>query len=482
MLESEKLSGSNFNDWFHQLRIVLRVEKKLNVFEQPITPTPALKSPNEELEAGNAQYDRYNEVAYLMLGSMSLELQRQFKNYSPYDMLQDLKSMNYNMPNMGKTIGELHALLIEYEKDLPKKGATPQVLAIQGGRIQKPNKKPQVAKGKGKIKGKGKSKLAYALKPKNPSPTKKEHPTKDGLIGERKLKQGAVYLYVGNGVCAHIEAIGSFELVLPNCLIIVLDNCHYVPTITRGVVSYSRLVENRFVQCFTDYGISVSKNNVLYFNAIPCNGIYDIDMLNLVPNVNSIYNVSNKRAKHNLDSTYPWHCRLAHISKKHIEKLQHDWLLKSTDDESFDQCVSCLFGKMTMKLFPHQIKRATDLHGLIHTDVCGPHRHVARQGASYFITFTDDPSRYDYVYLLKHKHKVFETFKGYEGLVKHDTPNKLQQRSVKCIFIGFPQETRGYYFYFPPENKIVVVRYDKFFEKNLISQEASGRALELEEI
>ncbi|GKE38415.1 retrotransposon protein, putative, ty1-copia subclass [Tanacetum coccineum] len=33
---------------------------------------------------------------------------------------------NYNMHNTGKTIGELHALLIEYEKCLPKKAATPQ--------------------------------------------------------------------------------------------------------------------------------------------------------------------------------------------------------------------------------------------------------------------------------------------------------------------------------------------------------------------
>ncbi|GJR43209.1 hypothetical protein Tco_1311312 [Tanacetum coccineum] len=56
---------------------------------------------------------------------------------------------NYNMHNMGKTIRELHALLIEYEKSLPKKVATPQVMAIQGGRIQKANKKSQKAKGKG---------------------------------------------------------------------------------------------------------------------------------------------------------------------------------------------------------------------------------------------------------------------------------------------------------------------------------------------
>ncbi|GJS51629.1 retrotransposon protein, putative, ty1-copia subclass [Tanacetum coccineum] len=71
---------------------------------------------------------------------------------------------------------------------------------------------------------------------------------------------------------------------------------------------------------------------------------------------------------------------------------------------------------------------------------------------------------------------------GCEALEKRDTPDKLQQRSVKCIFIGYPRETMGYYFYFPPENKIVVARYAEFFEKNLITQEVSGRAIDLEEI
>ncbi|GJU33663.1 hypothetical protein Tco_1182017 [Tanacetum coccineum] len=68
---------------------------------------------------------------------------------------------------------------------------------------------------------------------------------------------------------------------------------------------------------------------------------------------------------------------------------------------------------------------------------------------------------------------------GCEALVKRDTPDKLKQRSVKCIFIGYPKETMGYYFYFPPENKIVVARYAEFFEKRLISQEISGRRVDL---
>nr|GEW22301.1 putative ribonuclease H-like domain-containing protein [Tanacetum cinerariifolium] len=138
--------------------------------------------------------------------------------------------VNYNMHNIGKTIGELHALLIEYEKGLPKKDATPQVMVIQGGIIQKANKKSFNAKGKGKGKGKGKDK-SYILKPKNLKPYAKEHPKKDdachhykeaghykrncpaylakGLRRERKLKQGALYLCVGNEVRAQVKAIGS---------------------------------------------------------------------------------------------------------------------------------------------------------------------------------------------------------------------------------------------------------------------------------
>nr|GEU92423.1 hypothetical protein [Tanacetum cinerariifolium] len=210
------------------------------------------------------------------------------------------------------------------------------------------------------------------------------------------------------------------------------------------------------------------------------NGIYKIDMSILVPNVNSIYNVSNKRVKHNLDFTYLWHYRLAHISKKCIEQLQHDGLLKSTDNESFNQCVSCLSGKMTRKSFPYRSKRATDLLGLIHTDVCGPLRHVPRKYASYFITFMDDYSRYGYIYLLKQKHEVFETLKVFKNEVENPLGKTI--KALRSARGGHPKETMGYYFYFPPKNKIVVARYAEFFEKNLLSQEVSGRAGELEKV
>ncbi|GJS86965.1 retrotransposon protein, putative, ty1-copia subclass [Tanacetum coccineum] len=58
-----------------------------------VPPAPAANSEANVLAEWNALYDAYNEVACLMLGSMTPELHRQFKKYSPYDMLQELKSM-----------------------------------------------------------------------------------------------------------------------------------------------------------------------------------------------------------------------------------------------------------------------------------------------------------------------------------------------------------------------------------------------------
>ncbi|GJZ77945.1 retrotransposon protein, putative, ty1-copia subclass [Tanacetum coccineum] len=98
---------------------------------------------------------------------------------------------------------------------------------------------------------------------------------------------------------------------------------------------------------------------------------------------------------------------------------------------------------MTWKSFPHRPEKATNLLGIIHTDVCGPLRRVSRQGASYFITFMDDYSRYSYVYLLKHKHEVFETFKVFKNEVENQLGKTIKalrsdQESATCILNMVP--------------------------------------------
>ncbi|KAJ9566748.1 hypothetical protein OSB04_002714 [Centaurea solstitialis] len=63
---------------------------------------------------------------------------------------------------------------------------------------------------------------------------------------------------------------------------------------------------------------------------------------------------------------------------------------------------------------------------IIHTDVCGPFSHEARGGYRYFITFTDDFSRYGYVYLMRHKFEAFEKFKKFQNEVHNQLDRKIK--------------------------------------------------------
>ena len=82
--------------------------------------------------------------------------------------------------------------------------------------------------------------------------------------------------------------------------------------------------------------------------------------------------------------------------------------------------------KMTKTPFSGHGERTSELLGLVHTDVCGPVTTEARGGYSYFITFTDDLSRFGYVYLMKHKSEAFDKFKEYQSMVEKQTKKSIK--------------------------------------------------------
>ena len=120
----------------------------------------------------------------------------------------------------------------------------------------------------------------------------------------------------------------------------------------------------------------------------------------------------------NITDIYLWNCRLGHINKNRINRLTKKKIFKVDDCESLTTCESCLHGKMTKSPFTGKGERASDILGLVHTDVCGPMNTSARGGYDYFITFTDDLSRYGYVFLIKYKSEAFEIFKLYHNEVE----------------------------------------------------------------
>ena len=137
-------------------------------------------------------------------------------------------------------------------------------------------------------------------------------------------------------------------------------------------------------------------------------------LLNLDSSDTHVHSIEAKRCRvDNNSATYLWQCRLGHIGVKPMKKLHTDGLLESLDYESLGTCETCLMGKMTKTPFSRTMEQTTNLLEIIHTDVCGPMNIEAHGGYSYFLTFTDDLSRYGYIYLMKHKSEIVEMFKEF---------------------------------------------------------------------
>ena len=115
------------------------------------------------------------------------------------------------------------------------------------------------------------------------------------------------------------------------------------------------------------------------------------------------------------NETYLWHLRLGHINPNRIHVLVKSGILTSLDFEPIPVCESCLEGKMTKRPFKAKGYRATKPLELVHTDVCGPINVQARGGYEYFVTFTDDYSRYGYIYLMRQKSETFTKFREYKA-------------------------------------------------------------------
>src|SRR3954467_4666323 len=71
---------------------------------------------------------------------------------------------------------------------------------------------------------------------------------------------------------------------------------------------------------------------------------------------------------------------------------------------------------------------------------------------------------------------------GCNAFVKRLQSDKLTPKSDKCIFMGYPRETLGYYFYNREEVKVFVDRNGIFLEKQFLSRGVSRSTVHLKEI
>ncbi|GJY33855.1 retrotransposon protein, putative, ty1-copia subclass [Tanacetum coccineum] len=435
--------GLGSSMWF-----TLRYENKEYVLDDQI-PTIDNDSTQEEFEAHRKHYDHANKVSCIMASSMSRELQKTFEN--TYEMNQQLKEMfqpkaskerldvvkslmdckpkpeasncafvlemkgyfdileslnmvfdtelsiniilsglpadynqfvlSYQMNTKDTSIMELHSLLQTTKQGIKKSNVPSTSAALELDLM--------AAKGKFNrgSKRNAESEIAPTNDPKEAacfycntkghwkrSCLKYLRDLKDEKVlkENRRLKHGELNIVMGNRKVTPVTRIGKYEFMLKSGVRIDLNNCCYSSEMTRNIISFHALFKD---------GYKFSFDNE--------NG----DIL--------------------LDESKLWHSRLGDINKKCIAQLQKDGVLESFDFKSDDACVSCILSEMTKSPFTRSCERGEGLLDLVHTYVCGPFRSATKDGKRYYVTFTDDFSRYGYVYLIKHKSDTFEVFKRY---------------------------------------------------------------------
>ena len=229
------------------------------------------------------------------------------------------------------------------------------------------------------------------------------------------IEEGQRYLKLGNMEPISVKAIGPVVLFFENNRTLCLEDCLFVPNFKRNLVSISCLVEHGLTLQFNS-SISISTSfficssdlmNNLYFLS-PFS--YDINVIEIVENENN--HLAKKRKVSN--ETYLWHLRLGHSNPNRIHGLMKSGILNSLAFEPIPMCESCLEGKMTKRPFKAKGYRATKPLELVHTDVCGPMHVQARGGNEYFVTFTDDYSRYGFVYLMRQTSESFDKVREYK--------------------------------------------------------------------
>ena len=71
---------------------------------------------------------------------------------------------------------------------------------------------------------------------------------------------------------------------------------------------------------------------------------------------------------------------------------------------------------------------------------------------------------------------------GCPAYVKHLDSDKLGPRSDRCLFIGYPKETKGYFFYLENEQKVFVALRAIFLEKEFLGEGTIASKIELDEV
>ncbi|KAI7966272.1 hypothetical protein MJO29_002020 [Puccinia striiformis f. sp. tritici] len=215
--------------------------------------------------------------------------------------------------------------------------------------------------------------------------------------------------------------IGTALIQVANNKIITLKNALYVENLTRNLVSFSQLLDEKvLIKRQKQVYEVISNDNDKLFNLNLTNQLFEID-----GDISPVYQKSWAMVKttDNLSGFTKWHNRLGHASKDRLKVVvpEGENLIK-------DKCCdSCMKGKMTRKSFKHHFDKTTEVLEVVHGDLVGPITPTSNGGGKYFLTLVDQDTGFINITILKEKSDTPDAINKFKIFYENQTGKRIKK-------------------------------------------------------
>ena len=242
---------------------------------------------------------------------------------------------------------------------------------------------------------------------------------KEWFFNFTELDGGVVYL-VDNQPCK-IAGISSISLKKHDGSTRVLADVRYIPKLEKNLISFGTLESKGFTIILHNGILKVVSGALVVMKCIRRNNLYLYQGSTTVGTAAAVSEADKVAEMSRL-----WYMRLGHAGEKSLQTLAMQGLLKGAKTCKLDFCEQCVLGKQKRVKFGTAIHNTEGILDYIHTDVWGPTKTASLGGKHYIVTFVDDFSKRVWVYTLKSKDEVFETFLVWKKMVENQTGRKIK--------------------------------------------------------
>lgn len=222
---------------------------------------------------------------------------------------------------------------------------------------------------------------------------------------------------------------------------ITLSDTLFVPGLESNLISVRKLVAKGGKVIFDTEDCRIMKGEQVAAVAVVSGGLY------CIKNAHNAMKIDEKM--HTRNCQHVWHRKLGHRDNDAIQELFRKKLatggtLQDCGIRSICEC--CQEAKFPRLPFPQQSKnRSKQPLDLLHVDVCGPMKNVTPGGCRYYLTVTDDYSRYTTVFFLREKSDVEEKLKHFvmevkttfgrpPKVIRSDNGGEFKNKSLETFF------------------------------------------------